>query len=119
MISSRPENGFVAESPGSSASSRTQGSQTFYPVVVIGRRCKPDQESRRIWKRRHGVTSVIASPAQDPVREVGERTWVKSSDLYQGESLNACVSAGKAAGETAASCRRSLPSTNRASKRVS
>src|SRR5207244_9095878 len=50
MTSSRPKNGFVAGFCGSTACLRTQGSQVFYPAVMTGPGCKPDEESKRIWK---------------------------------------------------------------------
>jgi hypothetical protein len=101
---------------GSSACSLAQRSQAFYPVVIIGRQCQPDQV--RIWKMTAWTDVGDCIAGTGPGTDIGERTWVKSSDLYQGKSSNACVAAEKAAGDTAASCRRSLPSTNRASKRV-
>jgi hypothetical protein len=69
-------------SPGSTASSRTQGSQGFYPVVIAGSRCKPDQV--RIWKMTAwtDVSHFIAGTRSGA--DIGERTWVKSSDLYRG-----------------------------------
>ena len=104
-------------SAGSSVSSRTQGSQAFYPVVIAGSQCKPDQqtylENDGMDRRSHFIAGTRSGT------DIGERTWVKSSDLYRGQSSSACVSAEKAARETAVSCRRSLPSANRAIKRVS
>jgi hypothetical protein len=103
--------------PGSSACSLAQRSQAFYPVVIISRQCQPDQV--RIWKMTAWTDVGDCIAGTGPGTDIGERTWVKSSDLYQGQSSSACGSAEEAAGETAASCRRPLPSTNRASKRVS
>jgi hypothetical protein len=62
MISWRPENGFVADFTGFLRLFANTGVTNFLSRLVIGRRCKPDQESKRIWRNpaRSDVSHCIA-----------------------------------------------------------
>jgi hypothetical protein len=117
MVSSRPENGFVADFAGFLRLFANRGVTSF-----LSRRYRRQAMQTRpsAYLEDEGMADVSHFIAGTrPGTDIGERTWVKSSDLYQGQSSSACVSAEKAARETAASCRRQLPSPNRAIKRVS
>jgi hypothetical protein len=98
---------------------RHKGHKFFIPASSPPGGANPTKSPDVSRRRRHGLTSVISSPPQGPMRNFGERTWVKSSNLYQRRSSSGDVSVEKAARETATFCRRSLPSANRGIRRAS
>src|SRR5438034_1030910 len=119
MISSRLENGFVARFTGFHRLFADTQVTSFLSHRHRRPGCEPDQESKRIWgvmawtDIRHFVADTR------PNTDIGERTWAKSFDLYQGRTLSGHVSIEKPAQEMTASCRRSLPSANSGIRRMS